>query len=125
MTSTMETIALIFTVIAALLHAYFCILEMYLWTTPIGLKVFHMKQDAANSSQVLAANQGVYNGMLAAGLLLSFIIPDAAGAMAVRSYCLFFISVVGCYGAYSLGNFKVFAIQALPALVALISYKFA
>lgn len=118
----MGTIALIFTVITALLHGYFLILEMFLWTTPIGLKTFHMKEEAARSSKVLAANQGVYNGMLAAGLLLSFILPEGAGAMAIRLYCLGFIIVVGCYGSWSLKSLKVFAIQALPALIAFAIY---
>lgn len=115
----METIALIFTVITGLLHAYFLILEMFLWATPIGLTIFRMKQEKADASKVLAANQGLYNGMLAAGLLLSLILADPVSAMAIRRYCLCFIIVVGCYGCYSLKSFKVFAIQALPAIIAL------
>lgn len=118
----METIALIFTVITALLHGYFFILEMFLWTTPIGLKTFHMQEEAAHSSRVLAANQGVYNGMLAVGLLLSLVLPESAGAMAIRLYCLGFIIAVGCYGSWSLKSLKVFAIQALPALIAFAIY---
>jgi putative membrane protein len=121
----METIALIFTVITALLHGYFFILETFLWTTPTGLRTFHMKQEVANSSKVLAANQGLYNGMLAAGLLFSLLISDAASAIAIRQYCLFFIVVVGCYGAYSLKSLKVFVIQALPAIIALVAYQLA
>lgn len=121
----METIALIFTVITGLLHGYFLILEMFLWTTPIGLRIFHMKEEIANSSKVLAANQGLYNGMLAVGLLISLSIPDVASAMAIRRYCLCFIIVVGCYGSYSLKSFKVFAIQALPAIIALVTNELA
>lgn len=117
----METIALIFTLITALLHGYFFILETFLWTTPIGLKVFHMKEEAANSSKVLAANQGVYNAMLAVGLLLSLVIVDAASAMALRRFCLCYIIVVGCYGSYSLKSSKVLAIQVLPAIIALVA----
>jgi len=114
----METVAFIFTVIAALLHGYFFVLEMFLWTTRTGLRVFHMKQEVANSSKVLAANQGLYNGMLALGLFISLILPDSSHAMAIRLYCLGFIIVVGCYGSYSLKSFKVFVIQALPAIIA-------
>lgn len=121
MTGHMQTTALLFTVIAGLLHAYFLILEMFFWTKPIGLRIFHMKKEMANSSKVLAGNQGVYNGMLALGLFISLIIPDATSAMAIRRYCLGFIIVVGCYGGYSLKSFKVFFIQALPAIIALVA----
>lgn len=116
----METIALIFTLITAALHGYFLILEMFLWTHPIGLRTFHMKEEAAHSSKVLAANQGLYNGLLAAGLILSLLLPDPTSALAIRRYCLSFIILVGCYGSYSLKNFKVFVIQALPAIIALV-----
>lgn len=117
----METIALIFTLITAALHGYFLILEMFLWTHPIGLRAFHMKEEVANASKVLAANQGLYNGLLAAGLLLSLLVPDTTSGMAIRRYCLCFIIIVGCYGSYSLKSSKVFAIQALPAIIALIA----
>src|SRR6478672_11473296 len=110
----METIALIFTIMTCLLHGCFFILEMFLWANPIGLKVFHQKKATANSSKLLAANQGLYNLMLAFGLFVSFFLPGNA-SVAIRIYCLFFVTVVGCYGAYSLKNYKVFAIQALPA----------
>lgn len=121
----MEKIALLFTVITVLLHGYFFILEMFLWTTPIGLRTFHMKEEIANSSKVLAANQGLYNGLLAIGLFLSLFITDPTSAMAIRRYCLCFIIVVGSYGGYSLKSFKVFAIQALPAFIALIAKEVA
>lgn len=116
----MDTIAILFTVITALLHGYFFILETFLWTTPFGLKTFRMSPEKAEASRVLAANQGVYNGFLALGLLLTFFMHNPEGAIAVRSYCLSFIVIVGCYGAYSLRSQKVFLIQALPALIALI-----
>lgn len=117
----MGIITFIFTLITALLHGYFLILEMFLWKAPIGLRTFHMKKEVAASSEVLAANQGLYNGMLAAGLLVSLIISDPVSAMAIRRYCLIFVIAVGCYGSYSLKNFKVFIIQALPAIIALIA----
>lgn len=120
----MQTIALIFTVITGLLHGYFLILEMFLWTTPTGLRIFHMKEAAATSSKVVAANQGVYNGMLAAGLFLSLFIQDPGSAVAIRLYCLSFIIVVGCYGGYSLKSIKVVAIQAFPAFIALLATLF-
>lgn len=116
----MEIIANLFTILTLLLHGYFLILEMFLWSTPYGQKVFRMTPEKAKASKVLAANQGVYNGVLALGLLVTFILPES-NAIPVRVYCLSFIIIVGSYGWYSLKNFKVFAIQALPALIALIA----
>jgi putative membrane protein len=118
----MKILALTFTLITALLHLYFFILETFLWTTPFGLKVFKMKKEVAISSKALAANQGVYNAVLALGLLFSFFIQDATSGMAIRKFCLTYIVIVGCYGAYSLKNWVVFFIQALPALIALFCY---
>lgn len=115
----MATISLIFTALTGLLHLYFFVLEAFLWTKPIGMKTFKISQEFANASRVLAANQGVYNCLLGLGLLLSFFITDPASAIAVRRYCLGFVIIVGCYGAYSLRSFKVLALQALPALIAL------
>lgn len=80
-----------------------------------------MKEEKAISSQVLAANQGLYNGMLAAGLLFSLFLPEGAGATALRLYCLAFVIVVGCCGGYSLKSYKVLMIQALPALIAFVA----
>jgi len=118
----MEILGFTFTLMTLFLHVYFFILETFLWTTPLGLRVFKMKKETAISSQILAANQGVYNALLAAGLLFSLLIPDVASAMAIRIFCLSYIVIVGCYGAYSLKNFIIFLIQALPALLALLCY---
>jgi putative membrane protein len=117
----MEIIAYVFTALTCLLHGYFLVLEMFLWTTPYGMSVFRMNEQKAESTKVLAANQGLYNGLLALGLLLSFFLSDPVSAMAIRCYCLAFIVFVGCYGWYSLKSFKVFVIQALPALIALVA----
>lgn len=113
----MTALAITFTVITALLHVYFFVLESFLWTKPIGLKVFRMSSVQAQQSQVLAANQGVYNGLLALGLLLSFYLPHESGT-AVRLYCLAFIAIVSLYGWYSV-SFRIFLIQGVPALIAL------
>lgn len=110
----------IFTGLVCLLHLYFMILEMFLWTTPYGQRVFNMTSEVANASAVLAANQGLYNGMLAMGLFFSFFIPDKSHASAIRRYCLFFIIAVGIYGWYSVG-IKILFVQAVPALIALIT----
>lgn len=117
----MGIIAFVLTLITCLLHGIFFLLEMFLWTHPIGRKIFHMNEEKAMASKVLAANQGLYNGMLAVGLFLSLMISDPVSALAIRRYCLGFIFIVGCYGAYSLKTSRVFVVQALPALLALVA----
>jgi putative membrane protein len=111
------------TAIVMVLHGCFLVLEMFLWTKPMGMKVFRMSKAEAETSRVLAANQGFYNGMLALGLLATFFIPDRLVAESIRTYCLFFIFAVGCYGWYTV-NFRIFLVQSLPALIALILGRF-
>lgn len=114
---TILTVFLI--VFVALEHIYFLILEMFFWTKPKGIKAFGLKsKEFAEDSKVLAANQGLYNGFLAAGLLFSVILNDTTIAM-------FFITCViiaGVYGAYSTKQIKLFYIQAIPAILGLISF---
>lgn len=116
----MHTLGVIFTLITALLHLYFLYLEMFLWTTPFGLKTFKMSPEQAKSSQVLAANQGVYNGLLAVGLLLSFVLYNPSAGV-LRDYCLAFITLASIYGAYSV-SYRIFLIQGVPAIIALIAF---
>ena len=101
-------------VLVALLHLYFLVLEMFLWTRPLGLKTFRNTPEKAEVTRVLAANQGLYNGFLAAGLLYAAITGS-------REFAVFFLAcvvVAGLYGAYSV-NKRIFLVQALPALLAL------
>lgn len=110
----MSVVAIVLVVVVALLHLYFLVLEMFLWTRPLGLKVFRQTQEQAAQSKVLAANQGLYNGFLAAGLLYGV----ATGS---REFCLFFlacVAVAGAYGAMTV-NRRIFFVQALPALLAI------
>ena len=110
----MSIIAVVLIVLVALLHLYFLVLEMFLWTKPLGLKVFAQSREKAEQSKVLAANQGLYNGFLAAGLLW-------AVATAQQPVALFFLGcvvVAGVYGAMTV-NRKIFFVQALPALAAI------
>ena len=110
----MATVALVLVVLVALLHLYFLVLEMFLWTRPLGLKTFRNTPEKAEVTRVLAANQGLYNGFLAAGLLYAAITGS-------REFALFFLAcvvVAGLYGAYSV-NKRIFLVQALPALLAL------
>jgi putative membrane protein len=102
--------------LVALLHLYFLVLEMFLWTKPLGLKVFRNTPEKAELTKVLAANQGLYNGFLVAGLVWGLYL-GAAG----RDIKLFFLGcviVAGVYGAYSVSR-RILVVQALPAAFAL------
>ena len=104
-------------VLVALLHIYFLVLEMFLWDKPAGLKAFGQSKERAEATKVLAANQGLYNGFLAAGLLLGVVLGDSG-----TYFKLFFLScviVAGVYGAFTASR-KILFIQALPALIGLI-----
>lgn len=102
----------------AALHIYFLILEMFLWTTPKGLRVFNQTLEKAKASAVLAANQGLYNGFLAAGLIWALLHPNPYFAVQLMLFFLSCVVIAGAYGAYSV-NKKIFFIQSLPALITL------
>ncbi len=109
--------------LVALLHVYFLVLEMFLWTTPFGLKTFGRKKEEQEQSKVLAANQGLYNGFLAAGLVWSlFAAPELA--MPIRTFFLGCVLVAGLYGAATVGR-KILFVQAVPAALALVVTWFA
>ncbi|HUN54912.1 MAG TPA: DUF1304 domain-containing protein [Smithella sp.] len=104
-------------ILVALLHIYFLVLEMLLWDKPMGLKAFGQTKEQAAATKILAANQGLYNGFLAAGLLLGVAQGDSG-----TYFKLFFLScviVAGVYGAITASR-KILFIQALPALIGLI-----
>ena len=112
----MKFLQLFFVALVAFLHIYFLILEMFFWTKPKGLKAFGLTKEFAEESKVLAANQGLYNGFLAAGLIWSIISKNAE----VTIFFLSCVSIAGIYGAYSTNKIKLFFIQAVPAIIALI-----
>ncbi len=103
-----------------LLHIYFLILEMFLWTKPLGLKTFRQSPADAEKSKALAANQGLYNGFLAAGLAWGLLHGNSELGMQIRIYFLCCIIIAGLYGAYSVSK-RILFVQALPALIALIA----
>jgi putative membrane protein len=103
--------------IVALLHVYFLVLEMFLWDKPKGLKTFGNTPEKAAITKVLAANQGLYNGFLAAGLLVGLWMGDAGFAFKV--FFLLCVIVAGVYGAATVGK-KILYIQAMPAALALL-----
>ena len=112
----MKFIILFFVFLVAFEHIYFMILEMFFWTKPKGLKAFGMKLEQAENSKVLAANQGLYNGFLAAGLIWGAV----SQLTDVIIFFLICIVIAGAYGAYSTKQIKLFFVQGIPALIALI-----
>lgn len=100
--------------LVAIEHVYILILEMFFWNKPLGLKTFNLSQEFADASQTLAANQGLYNGFLAAGLFFGLFTGN-------RTFKLFFLGcviVAGIFGAATAVP-KIFFTQALPAIIAL------
>lgn len=100
--------------LVALLHLWFLVLEMFLWTKPIGLRVFRNTLDKAQATRVLAANQGLYNGFLAAGLAWGLV----AGSLPFKVFFLGCVVVAGAYGAWSVSR-RILWVQAAPAAAAL------
>ncbi len=111
----MSLLALLLTVLVALLHVYFLVLEMFLWTHPLGLKTFRNTPQKAETTRVLAANQGLYNGFLAAGIIAGL----ALGQPVLVTFSLVCVVVAGAYGAWSVSP-RIFPIQAVPAILALV-----
>jgi len=100
--------------LVALLHVYFLVLEMFLWDKPFGLKTFGNTAEKAAASKVLAMNQGLYNGFLAAGLVWGLV----SGAYGVKVFFLACVLVAGVFGGLTASR-KILWVQALPALIAL------
>jgi len=110
-------IANILVALVAALHFYFLVLEMFLWTKPKGLRVFAQSLEKAQSTAVLAANQGLYNGFLAAGLVwgLTHSVPEFA--FQIKLFFLGCIIIAGMYGGYSFSK-RILYVQAIPAAIA-------
>jgi putative membrane protein len=111
----MPLFATIFTALVAVLHLYILVLEMFLWTHPRGLKTFRNTPEKAQATRVLAANQGLYNGFLAAGLAWGAI----SGRADVATFFLGCVVVAGLYGAWSV-NRRILFVQTVPAALALV-----
>jgi len=109
--------------LVALIHVYILVLEMVLWDTPRGRKVFNTTPEFAAESKVLAANQGLYNGFLAAGLIWSLLLGLGASGRPVALFFLGCVLVAGLYGAATATR-KILYVQALPAAVALAAVLF-
>lgn len=111
-------IAKVLITIIALLHIYFLILEMFLWDKPMGMKAFGHNAEKAALTKVLAQNQGLYNGFLAAGLIWS-LFAAVPFAMQLANFFLGCVLVAGIYGSITASK-KILYIQALPAFIALL-----
>ena len=110
----MDLIANILTAIVALLHFGFLYLEMFLWDKPRGMKSFNLTAEFAKQSKTLAMNQGLYNGFLGAGLIWSFFAGEP-----VKIFFLSCVIIAGIFGAQTVSK-RIFYIQALPAILALV-----
>jgi putative membrane protein len=115
----MIVIANLLVALVAALHIYFLILEMFLWTRPLGLKTFRQTLEKATDSAVLAANQGLYNGFLAAGLIWGLVQGTPAFAFQIKVFFLGCVIVAGVYGAIAVSR-RILFVQALPAAITLI-----
>jgi putative membrane protein len=105
--------------LVAALHVYFLVLEMFLWTKPLGLKTFRNTPEKAAESAVLAANQGIYNGFLAAGLVWGLFHGNPGFAFQIKTFFLLCVIVAGIYGAATVSR-RILYVQAAPAVLALI-----
>lgn len=116
----MKLLADLFVALVALGHIGFLVLEMFFWNHPVGRKIFNMTPEVSAASAVLAANQGLYNGFLAAGLIWGLIAnrPD------VQIFFLACVIVAGIFGAFT-AKMSIIYLQALPAVIALALVLFA
>jgi putative membrane protein len=113
----MKTVATALVALVAVVHVYVLVLEMFLWTKPAGLRAFGLSAEQAEQSKVLAMNQGLYNGFLAAGLFWSLSLGDVGRGVAV--FFLLCVIAAGLFGAVTAKSRKILFVQALPATIAL------
>ena len=113
----MNALSIVLISLVAFEHLYFLVLEMFLWTKPKGIKTFGLKsKEFAEETKVLAANQGLYNGFLSAGLVFSIIEKNMHFAV----FFLICVTIAALYGSYSTKNIRLFFVQGIPAIITLI-----
>lgn len=117
----MKAVANILVAVVAVLHLYFMALEMFFWSKPLGLRAFGLTAEFAEASKRLAANQGLYNGFLAAGLVWGLCLGDEG--FAIKLFFLGCVIVAGVFGAFTVSR-KILFVQAAPAAVALVALLF-
>jgi putative membrane protein len=114
----MSALANVLIGLVALEHVYFLVLEMFLWTKPVGLRTFRQTEEKARSSAALAANQGLYNGFLVAGLVWGLLAQDPAHALSIKVFFLACVVVAGVFGSTTVSR-RILLVQAGPAALAL------
>lgn len=102
--------------LVALLHFYFLVLEMFLWTKPLGMRIFRNSPEKAQMTKVLAANQGLYNGFLSAGLVWG-LLENSEARVRILGFFLLCVMAAGVYGAFSFSK-RILYVQFVPAFVA-------
>ncbi|MFC4099290.1 DUF1304 domain-containing protein [Paenibacillus xanthanilyticus] len=115
----MAIIAAILVGLVALEHLYILVLEMFLWTTPRAMKSFGMTKEVAQTTKSLAANQGLYNGFLAAGLVWGLVHPDATIGRSIEIFFLVCVLIAAAFGGATAKK-SILLVQGLPALVTLV-----
>jgi len=108
--------------LVALIHLYILVLEMFLWDKPQGMKAFGTTPEFAAASKVLAANQGLYNGFLAAGLIWGIVLGEAGDP--IKIFFLLCVAVAGLYGAATVSR-RILFVQTIPAVIAMVGVWFA
>ena len=116
----MGALAATLVVLVAVEHVWFLVLEMFLWTRPLGLRTFRQSEEKARASAALAANQGIYNGFLAAGLVWGLLASPPEFAFSIKVFFLACVIVAGIFGAATAKPTILF-VQALPAVLALLA----
>ncbi|KAF5022045.1 hypothetical protein F66182_5928 [Fusarium sp. NRRL 66182] len=114
----MGVVGLATTGLLGALHGYILVLEMFLWNTPRGRKAFRLTPEFAEQTKTLAANQGLYNGFLSAGLFWAVLHPNAEVAKQLQVFFHGCVAVAGVYGSMT-ANRRILYIQAVPAAVSL------
>jgi putative membrane protein len=115
--AVMNTLAVLFVGLVAAIHVYIVVLEAFLWTKHLGLRVFKLEPEFAARSASLAANQGLYNGFLAAGLLWGLVAADPVGFQ-FKAFFLGCVIVAGLVGAATVSK-RILYVQTVPAAIAL------
>ena len=119
----MSVVATVLTALVALVHVYIVVLEMALWTTPRGRAAFGTTAEFAAETRVLAANQGLYNGFLAAGLIWALVVGLPGAGQGIALFFLACVLVAGVFGALTAAR-KILFIQAVPAALGLLAVGF-
>ena len=120
----MSVVVNAFIVYFIVFHVWAMVLEMFLWTKPLGRKTFGLSKENAENSKTLAANQGLYNGFLAAGLVLSFLVANPDTAFTLKVFFLACVALAGLYGGVT-AKMSILFMQGVPAMIALALVLFA